>query len=168
VDGYFTIGVQFVGLCHYIARVVALGSVRTMEQGVSREEGADRSGRVRAFASARRVVDVSVLDPTYEEDLYGGTEPDYIESTTTGGIKAAGSFVATPLELFGLAEGLKGRPVVYLPKVLKGSPDTLTFNRRDQIIYGSMVDDIRIEIIVGDELTDQLNRVPLFSIVEEK
>jgi len=67
-----------------------------------------------------------------------------------------------------LAEGLKGRPVVYLPKVLKGSPDTLTFNRRDQIIYGSMVDDIRIENIVGDELTDQLNRVPLFSIVEEK
>ena len=90
-------------------------------------------------------------------------------STTTSGIEPAAYNNAVLYDLAGTMRLLGGplRPVVYVPAVAKGTPDSVTLTGRDEAIYGRIVSPIRLEAIVGDENTDEVWRWARLTIDEE-
>jgi hypothetical protein len=69
----------------------------------------------------------------------------------------------------GAADMLAGplRPVVYLPAVSKGVPDSETLLSRASAIYGRITSPIRMESILGDEDESEVWRLARLTIEEE-
>ena len=112
---------------------------------------------VRSAARARARIDGS------------STDADYMLSTSTGGIEPAAYNRAVLYDLEGSLSLVGGplRPVVYVPVVGKGIPNTVTLTGRADAVYGRVVSPIRMESILGDENVDEVWRWSRFTLEEE-
>lgn len=167
VDGYFEIGTCVLG------PVVLFGSEYSWGRRIETEPGADvtaaRDGtdRARPLAPTRRAVELSWVDGVELSGVEGG-DPDYVLPTATASATPAASVGDVPYLLDGLVRWLDGarRPVVYLPRLAKGPPDTIHLNRRAQFLYGRTAGTVSVENVLGEELSSELSRIGAIAIRE--
>ena len=90
-------------------------------------------------------------------------------STSSAGIEPAAYNQAVPYDIRGTVDALSGplRPVVYVPAVAKGTPDSETLTGRSAAVYGRITSPIRLESILGDEDATEVWRLARLTIEEE-
>lgn len=167
VDGYFEIGTAVVGPVLLFGNDYAWGRRVETEPGTEVTEARDRTTRSRVLAPPRRTVEFSWVDGVEMSGVEAG-DPDYALPSSTGGIAPAASVGDVPYVLDGLMRFLDGpnHPVVYLPRIVKGTPDTVHLNRRHQLLYGATTGTVSVENVLGNELSSELSRVGSIAIVE--
>ncbi len=143
------------------------GRVISLQMGGSATELRDRSSSRVVDAQPRRVVDVAWADgidtrPASEDS----DTPDLVDVFGVEDESQAAKG-ATAWEVYGTLQRFNGdQPVVYLPRIEYGSGQFKILNRRDQIVYGRLEGDARLETIVGDEYTGEVLRGLGFTIRE--
>ena len=103
-----------------------------------------------------------------------GNAGDYVRASTASGAPPVGSTDVAPLLLDGLLDALDGAdsPVVFCPSVpvMSGSGtqvQTLLWDRAGGAVYGRITSaSVRLESVVGDDLSDELFRVATVEITE--
>ena len=79
-----------------------------------------------------------------------------------------GAIPATPWLLEGVLRRSAGLPLAYLPRVPPISVSGVSgFYRREELVVGAIGPEITHETILGDELTDEVMRVPVLTLLEE-
>lgn len=140
-------GGKFKGGVAAIGPVVVLGK-RTESQirvaaeaRVARYELPDGTERSRVIAAPRRIVSIPLgtVDLTTAR---GDTDPDYVRGTSTSGGEPIAHRHDLPLLLRGVIDDTDGPhvPVVWIPRVRRGTPDTYTdvLGRAGGAVYGRL------------------------------
>ena len=169
-DGYFEIGSIVLGPVVAFGMDYSWGRILETEANVSLTTM--RNGHRIAYrrGDPRRRVEFAWTDGVDVTQIDTATpSPDYLMPSSTGGVEPIASERDMPYQTEGLIRMLDGprRPVVYLPKIAKGTPDTQTFSRRHEAVYGRIVTPARIEQIQGEESTNEVFRVATMAIEEE-
>ena len=169
-DGFFTIGSLVVGPLVVFGVDYSWG--RIIEQAWNVELNQARGGQRMPYEAGptRRTVEVAWTDGVDVTQIDGDvSDPDYMLSTTTAGIEPVAYNRAVLYDLRGVVDMLGGplRPVVYLPKVAKGTPDEETITGKSGAVYGRITSPIRLESILGNEETDEVWRLARLTIEEE-
>ena len=118
----------------------------------------------------RRSVEVAWTDGVDVTQIDGNdSDADYMLSTSTGGIEPVAYNRDVLYTVQGTLEMLGGplRPVVYLPALGKGTPDSETLTGRASAVYGRITSPIRLESILGDEEASEVWRLARLTIEEE-
>lgn len=169
-DGYLTIGALVIGPLLTFGTDYSWG--RVVETAYNVEMNQSRGGQRMPYEAgpARRSVQVAWTDGIDVSQYDGGsTAADYMLSTSTAGIEPAAYTRGVLYTVQGAADMLAGplRPVVYLPAVSKGVPDSETLLSRASAIYGRITSPIRLESILGDEDSTEVWRLARLTIEEE-
>ena len=132
-------------------------------------EAEDRTYRTRTLAPSRRSVTFSWEDGVPTCQVSGDTpDPDYVTLSTSSGALPVASAFDVPLMLRGLAEQINGPslPVVYLPRLERGPPDSTVLNRRRDFLVGVIDSDIQLDTVRGQENQSELIRVASLRVTE--
>ena len=176
VDGYHEVGVMVLGPLLVWGHDPSWGRVRTITPNVNIRTARDGTRRSRRDGPMRRAVEVAWVDGV---DMTGASgsggilgnqpSPDYVLGTSTGSPAPLAARYGTPEALLGLASYLDGphTPVVYLPRIPKGTPDDITFIQPADMVYGRMLGEVRLETRQGDESIDEVVNVASIVIEEE-
>jgi len=139
---------------------------------VQRTVSEDGTDRMRKLGPETRQVQIDWMDGVDETQISGTPDPDYVSTSTTGGSLGAADLRSAARQLAGMVSLTDGGkvPVVYLPKISKGSSgnDTEMFNRRASLLYGRMASSVRREMVQGDEGRNEVVRVSRITIDELK
>lgn len=169
VDGDIRVGTLLWCNVHPFGTPYSFGRALGQEHGVQVVEAEDRTYRTRTLAPSRRSVTMSWQDGVPTCNVSGvNPDPDYLfMSTSTGAVPVASSF-DLPLMLRGLAEQVNGPalPVIYLPAMSKGPPDTTVFNRRKDFLVGVIDGDIQLDTVRGSENFSEFIRVASVRVLE--
>jgi hypothetical protein len=169
-ESYFEIGSVVIGPAIVFGYPTSWGRTIDFERSVDVREARDGTVTTRTLAPARRTVETGWLDgidQTAVLDADGYGDPDFVYVSTNGEPIAAE--VDTPQQVARLVtEWLEGpgKLVTYLPRIAK-SNNPQTFNRADEMLTGRIVSNVSIETVQGDELADEVVRVPPIRIREE-
>lgn len=169
-DGYHEIGSMVFGPVVVFGLDSSWGNIYERRPNTTMRTAIDGSRQAAALGPVRRMAELAWTDGT---DLtlvdQVSPDPDYITSTSTGGIGAAGSVQDWPHQRLGLVDLLDGEvhPVVYLPGFARGTPDNRLLNRRYESVYGRIIGTGRVEVILGDENASEVVRVPGMVVEEE-
>lgn len=168
VDGYHEIGVLLPGPLVLFGSDYAWGRSVETEPGAELTEARDRTTRSTVPAPPRRTVEFSWVDGVDLTAVESGS-PDYVLPSSTSGIAPAASVGDIPYLMDGLIGLLDGphRPVVYIPRLTKGTPDTIHLNRRAQLLYGRTTGSVSVETVLGDAQVDELVRVGSIAVRED-
>ena len=169
-DGYFEIGSVVVGPFLTFGADYSWGRVIGTEYNVDMNESRGGQRMPYKAGAPRRFVDFAWTDGIDVTQIDGSsTDADYMLSTSTGGIEPAAYNRAVLYDLEGSLSLVGGplRPVVYVPVVGKGIPNTVTLTGRADAVYGRVVSPIRMESILGDENVDEVWRWSRFTLEEE-
>jgi hypothetical protein len=169
-DGYFTIGTAIVG--PFVAFGTDYSWGRIIETSYNVELNQARGGQRQPYevGPSRRTVEVAWTDGIDSTQIDGdSSDADYMLSTTTSGIEPAAYTRAVLYDVRGVLDLLSGplHPVVYLPRVAKGTPDTETLTARSSAVYGRITSPVRLESILGNEDADEVWRLARLTIEEE-
>ena len=169
-DGYFKIGSAIVGPFLTFGLDYSWG--RILETAYNVEINESRGGQRMPYevGPARRTVDVAWTDGVDVTQIDGDSAAaDYMLSTSSAGIEPAAYNQAVPYDIRGTVDALSGplRPVVYVPAVAKGTPDSETLTGRSAAVYGRITSPIRLESILGDEDASEVWRLARLTIQEE-
>ena len=169
-DGYFEVGSFLAGPVVVFGTDYSWG--RILEQSWNVELNQARGGQRMPYEAgpARRSVEVAWTDGIDVTQIDGNdSDADYMLSTSTGGIEPVAYTRDVLYTVQGTVEALGGplRPVVYLPAVGKGTPDSETLTGRSAAVYGRITSPIRLESILGDENSDEVWRLARLTIEEE-
>lgn len=162
-DGYHEIGNVVFGPVVVFGLDSSWGNVYESRPNTAMRTAIDGSRRAVSLGPVRRMAELAWTDGT---DLtrvdQASPDPDYVTSTSTGGIGAAASVEDWPHQRIGLVDLLDGEvhPVVYLPGVARGTPDARLLNRKHESVYGRIIGTGRVEVIIGDENASEVVRVP--------
>lgn len=167
VDGYFEIGAMVLGPVVVFGNEYAWGRRIETRHGTSVTRARDGTDRSHVDQPAERLVEFSWVDGI-EMSGVEAADPDYVLPTSTGGVGPSASVGDVPYVLDGLVRLLNGphHPIVYLPKIAKGTPDTIHLNRRHQFLYGRTAGSVSVENVLGLELSTELSRVGSITIEE--
>lgn len=169
VDGDLRVGTLVWANVHVMGTEYSFGRSLGQEHGVQVVEAEDRTYRTRTLAPSRRSVTVQWEDGVPTCQVSGDNpDPDYLLlSDSSGALPVASSF-DLPMMLRGYAEQVNGPslPVVYLPKLEKGPPDTTVLNRRRDFLVGVIDSDIQLDTVRGSENQSELIRVASVRITE--
>jgi len=163
VDGYHEIGNVVFGPVVVFGLDSSWGNVYESRPNTRVRTAIDGSRRVASLGPVRRMAELAWTDGTDLTSVdQASPDPDYITSTSTGGIGAAASVQDWPHQRIGLVDLLDGEvhPVVYLPGIPRGTPDARLLNRKHDAIYGRIIGTGRVEVIIGDENASEVVRVP--------
>ena len=171
VDDYYTIGTCVVGPVVIFGHDNDWGRARglTPQTALITDDSGGR--RSRRMGKPRRSVELPWTGGVDLTSVSGATpSDDYVKGTSTAGGLAVALRHDQPWKLEGLLDYLGGShiPVVYCPRIPKGTPDTDSFSQWHLSLYGRIVSDYREEVVVGDEWTSEVVRVPGVTIEEER
>jgi hypothetical protein len=162
-DGYHEIGNVVVGPVVVFGLNSSWGNVYESRPNTTVRTAIDGSRRVASLGPVRRMAELAWTDGVDLTTVdQASPDPDYISSTSTGGIGAAASVQDWPHQRVGLVELLDGEvhPVVYLPGIARGTPDARMLNRKHESVYGRIIGTGRVEVIIGEENASEVVRVP--------
>jgi len=158
VDGKLKIGSMVPpGPVAVFSRQYSEGRVLTTEHNVDLSETDDWIQTARRRSPSRRAVELS-WDYIDSRGTSGSEpDPDFLASSTSVGADAVAAVGDTHLVLEGLSRLVGGGlvPVVYLPVIARGPPNTQVINRRMLQLYGRLGDSQRLTADVGDEDSDE-------------
>jgi hypothetical protein len=169
-DGYFEIGSIVAGPVVVFGTDYSWG--RILEQSWNVDLNEARGGQRMPYQVGlpRRSVEVAWTDGVDVTQIDGNdSDADYMLSTSTGGIEPVAYNRDVLYTVQGTVEMLGGplRPVVYLPALGKGTPDSETLTGRASAVYGRITSPIRLESILGDEEASEVWRLARLTIEEE-
>ena len=169
-DGFFEIGALVAGPFYAFGVDYSWG--RVIGTGFNVEMNEARGGQRMPYKAGnkRRSVETAWTDGVDVTPIDSNeATPGYMLSTSTGGIEPIAYNRAVLYDLDGLISAVDGplRPVVYIPVLAKGTPDTVTMTGNADAIYGRIVSPIRMESILGDENANEVWRLARFTIEEE-
>ena len=177
VSGYLSVGNYYPMIGMPCGAQPGWGRKLKTETNVRTVESRLWTRRSRNLAPRRRLVTINWSDGVDESDssyAFGGTHPspDFVKGSATSGSAAVSSVTDLARKLDGLLSLHDGGriPVGYLPNVPKGpvsGSNVFVFNRRDQFVVGAGPEDIQVDTVIGDELTDEVIRVASWSILED-
>jgi len=172
VDGYLEAGTVVAGPVVIWGQPYGWGRVMEDSANVQRTVSEDGTDRMRKLGPETRQVQIDWMDGVDETQISGTPDPDYVSTSTTGGSLGAADLRSAARQLAGMVSLTDGGkvPVVYLPKISKGSSgnDTEMFNRRASLLYGRMASSVRREMVQGDEGRNEVVRVSRITIDELK
>lgn len=169
VDGDLRVGTLLWFNIHAMGTPYSFGRGLGQEHGVQVVEAEDRTYRTRTLAPSRRSVTVQWEDGVPTCQINGSDpDPDYLKLSDSSGALAVASSFDLPMTLRGLSEQVNGPslPVVYLPKLAKGPPDTSVLNRRRDFLVGVIDSDIQLDTVRGAENESEQIRVASIRITE--
>tara|TARA_A100001201_G_scaffold46751_1_gene47247 strand:- start:3997 stop:7308 length:3312 start_codon:yes stop_codon:yes gene_type:complete len=168
VDQYFEIGNVLAGPIEFFGRQYSWGRSITTTPNVELDTRQDGAIYSRKFGPAARAIRFGWAEGVDTSQIYASNpDPDYIKIHSSGGPVASVSDV--PHQMDGLATLIgPDSPVVYLPAVDVGSSSVLVYNRRHEMMLGRLTGPVRVENVVGDELSDpgEVFRVSTIQIQE--
>ena len=173
VEGHYKIGQMVLGAAHLFTNDYSWG--RTLSTTPNVELVTYRDGSRSSFkrGANRRSVQFGWAEGVDTSALQGlDPNPAWLLGTSTAGADVIGYRGDVPSLLQGILEELPGshRPVVYMPRVPKGTPDAVTLNAPSQSLYGRIVSDVSVDSIVGDELEQsggEVMRIATITVEEE-
>lgn len=147
------------------------GRAIEMQERVLTTERPDGSRRSRVLGESLRVVEVGWTDGIDQQQASGGSaSPDYYAGTTTGGARGIGTRGALPVDVQALIRRLRGAASVatYLPRIAvsTGAQDVQILNRREQSVRGTFSGPVRRDTVQGQELENEVSRVPKLVLTE--
>ena len=172
VDGYQKIGTMIVGPVAYFGTQYSWGRTIETSVNVAMDTRLDGTTWTRVLGPPSRRVDFGWTDGIDTSGISGADpDPDYFTATSTPSALAVGTVRDVPFLMDGLIRQLDGphRPVVYLPRIDRGSPDVIQLNRRHQFIAGRLTSPVRVESILGEEddaTSGEVVRVATLSLEE--
>lgn len=172
IDNQFKIGLLHLGPLAITGTQYSKGRKISIESGNIVEVTPDKTRYSKAFSPDQRTVSISWSDGVDISSLYNNNpDPDYYESSSSGGAEAVSVYQDAPYMMEGILRGLQGshRPLVYLPSITTSS-DTRIYNRRAQHLLGVIEGNVDVESITGEELLGngigEVLRVGTINIVE--
>ena len=168
---YFELGGLIVGWVDYFGRQYSWGRVLSSTANTELTRQLDGTVTSKVYGPAYRTVKFAWTDGVDSSQVEGNSvDPDYILNSADGSAKPVGSPAETPYLMEGLVsllnpDGGPARAVVYLPTIPKAG-NTVTLNRRHQMIAGRVTSPVQIESIQGDEGSDEVWRVASVTIEE--
>ena len=174
-DGDYRIGSIVCGPAAIFGQPYGWGRVVATVAGSELSEAADRTTRSREVAPAQRVVEIGWhdgIDESNSSAADGEPDPDYVAGSTSSGAEPVASTTDTAAQLGGTLRDSAGPNVqiVYLPRVAKSTgaaTDVITLNRRAEHMLCRFASEVRVEVVQGDELVDEVVRVGTVALVEE-
>jgi hypothetical protein len=171
-EGYYTLNTCVIGPVVIFGKDSDWGRKYGLEPKTTIIENANGNRRSRRMGRPRRSVELPWTDGIDLTQVSGSTAAsgaDYLLHTASANAIPAALRNDTAWQLEGLLDYTGGGhlPVVYCPQITKGSPDSQYHLMRRDSLYGRIVSDWAAEVVVGDELTDELVRVPGLTIEEE-
>lgn len=169
VAGYHTVAVALLGWVQAFGPEYSWGRVSQVEPNVEITES--RSGRRRSRRNGEplRSVEFGWIQGVDLTDVSGSTpDGDYLLGTSTGGADpvALAYDAHTPMDL--LAELGGHSLVVYCPTIPKGTPNTVVYTSRERFLYGRIVGSGSMEVVLGEESSSEVVRVPALRIEGER
>lgn len=169
IDGDLRVGTLMWCNVHPFGTPYSFGRVLGQEHGVQVVEAEDRTYRTRTLAPSRRSVTISWRDGVPTCNASGESpDPDYIKLSDSSGALPVASPFDLPMTLRGYAEQVNGpaAPVVYLPRIEKGPPDSTVLNRRRDFLAGTLDSDVQLDTVRGAENENEYIRLNGISIQE--
>ena len=159
VDGYYKIGQMALGAAYLFTHDYSWGRVINVSANV--DVTTYRDGTRSAFkrGEPRRSVTFGWAEGVDVSPISGVLpDPDYVKTTATGGAATVGYRGDQPSLLQALSVQVDGayKPLVYMPRINRGAPDTITLSSPQAAIFGRLVSDVQIDALIGDEL-DQVS-----------
>ena len=173
-DGYFEIGQALLGPIAIFGKQYSRGRVLSRQPNTTLTTRRNGSRVSRREGGSRRSVQVAWREGVDSYSIFPNPPttnpvPDYLTGTTTGGAEPIATPFDTAFKMDALVDELNGsdRPVVYLPTVPRGTPDTLHHLHLHESLYGRVVTASRLENVVGDEGMGEVLRIGSVTIEEE-
>lgn len=168
-DGYYQIGTMVLGPVVSWHQRYGWGRVVRTVPGVEVTETSDRIVRTRQLGPIRREWEIDWTDG-YDETPTSPAEapdPDYYAGSPTPGKRALGAVGAGARLLEGTFRLLDGpaSPLVYLPRV--PSADTAMLTRREQFGLCRVANELRRDVVLGDEAASEHARITALLLREE-
>jgi hypothetical protein len=172
-EGYFTVNKVVIGPVVVFGKDSDWGRKYGLEPVTTIIENANGNRRSRKMNTPRRSVELPWTDGIDQTQVSGSSAAsgaDYLKGTSTSGGQAIALRNDTAWQLEGVVNYTGGGhlPVVYCPKITKGTPDDQTHVLRRLSMYGRIVSDWSGEVVVGDEESSELLRVAGLTLEEEK
>jgi len=168
-DGDLRLGQFLVGPCHVLPLPASWGTTRATELGYAVSRTAAGITALERVAPPARRVEIAWTDGIDTTNGWtGAVEPDFVNPVTGGSAMSPGAIPSTPWLLEGVLRRSAGLPLAYLPRVPPISVSGVSgFYRREELVVGAIGPEITHETILGDELTDEVMRVPVLTLLEE-
>ena len=173
VDGYYKIGQMALGAAYLFTHDYSWGRVINVSANVDLMTYRDGTRSAFKRGEPRRSVTFGWSEGVDVSPVSGVLpDPDYVKTTATGGAATVGYRGDQPSLLQALSVQVDGayKPLVYLPRINRGAPDTITLSSPQAAIFGRLVSDVQIDSLIGDEL-DQVSgevfRIATVTIEEE-
>lgn len=173
-ESYWEIGRLVIGHLEAFGEEYSWGYLRRTTPGTELRTARDRTMRSRVVAPSQREFEmgwVDGVDLTETTDPDGDPDPRYAFANDDASAEAVANLRSTPYQLEGLIRRLDGpnEPVVYLPRVpsLSGGSTMTVLNRRSAHALIRLTEPVEITNVQGDELEDEVVRVPTLRGIEE-
>lgn len=169
-EDYWEIGTLIIGPAVVLGYEYGWGRTLDLERASQLVESEDGTVSARTLAPSRRVIEVDWTDGVDMSEAMspdGDFDPPYVDISQDTGHEPVGS-EDTPYQLLGLLDLLEGpkKPLVYLPRVAQ-SNSIQTFNRYHELMLCRLDGGVSVETVLGNELEDEVVRVPVLRLREE-
>jgi hypothetical protein len=140
------------------------------EAGTEVYAGRDRFERSRVVAPPRRTFELSWTDGT-DERAMRGADPDWATIDADAGRVGVANYGDPHGDFDGIVREVDGehRPCLYLPRVARlagGAARSVVLNRRDQLALVRIASTVRVDTVLGEELSDEVVRVATVALRE--
>lgn len=154
VEGYYTIGQMVLGPLHLFSQDYSFGRVLETQPSTEITTYRDGSRSSSAPAANRRAVSFGWADGVDVSGTQETVSADYLVGTSTGGAPVIGYRGDMPSVLTQLNAKTQGPhvPLVYVPKIPAGTPNTATVQGLGPI-YGRMIGGVQLDSVLGEEAT---------------
>jgi hypothetical protein len=169
VDNDIRIGAAAMGPIYIFGNDTSWGRTLDIEPQVELVTTRSGTRRAKTLGKPRRGMEVAWADGIDAKPVQGTTpDPDHLKTTTTA--------AALPMALRGEAMlvrdlmrdiGGAAQPVVYIPNLKRGTPDSYMEIRRSEALYGRVMGGVRLEQVQGTENEDEVFRIASIRIEEE-
>jgi len=147
------------------------GRGRSLSQSLGSTTSIDdsRIGRSRRRNPSQRTMEMAWPDGVPTRAFHRDAEPNYLGTTDTSGVEGAAYQSATAYSLQSIVQQLDGDPVVWVTWDYSetSGTDIVTLNRARNHMYGSIISDIDLQDVYGDEYQSETLTIGRVSIREE-
>ena len=160
--GYYTIGQMVLGPLHLFTQDYSWGRIQESQPNTELVTYRDGSRSSFQRGDSRRSVQFGWLEGVDTSSLQGDApSPDYVDSTSTALSSTVGYRGDIPSLLVALNEETGGShvPLVYLPSIPAGTPDTLHLQGKSKALYGRVIGGITQDTLVGEEASSAAGEV---------
>jgi hypothetical protein len=163
-EGYFEIGDVVIGHAALFGQGYSWGRSVGVEQNNVVSVGRNGSRRVQNMGPSREVWEFAFTDgiDISATQGSGSPSPSYVTGYT-GSVIPEASPADTPAKVRGIVDALEGAttPIVYLPYVPRtaSAATVTTLNQPGQALYCRVTSDVRLESIMGEELSSTAGEV---------